>query len=70
MQTSSYFLIFNGENARINTKKANLLDIFVESPDLGVVGWVLGKKGRMRLGAEDGGCVIVESPDLGFSDRF
>ena len=55
MQTSSYLFIFNGENARINTKKANLLDIFVESPDLGVVGWVLGNKGRMGLGAEDGG---------------
>ena len=54
MQTSSYFLIFNGENARINTTKSKL-DIFVESPDLGVVGWVLGNKGRMGLGAEDGG---------------
>ena len=33
----------------------------VESPDLGVVGWVLGNK------AEDGGwvLVLVESPDLG-----
>ena len=69
MQTSSCFLIFNGENARINTKKANLLDIFVESPDLGVVGWVLGiRKGGWgwvrRMEA------VVESPDLGFSDGF
>ena len=54
MQTSSYFFIFYGENAKINTTKSKL-DIFVESPDLGVVGWVLGNKGRMGLGAEDGG---------------
>ena len=36
-------------------KTKSQLDIFVESPDLGVVGWVLGNKGRMGLGAEDEG---------------
>ena len=53
----SYKPIFNGENARINTtnqinKHTYLIFLsLVESPDLGVVGWVLGNK------ADDGfGC--------------
>ena len=65
-----YKPLFNGENARINTtnqiKKQTYLIFLslVESPNLGVVGWVLGNK------AEDGGWVLllVESPDLGFPD--
>ena len=68
----SYKPIFNGENVRINTtnqiKKQTYLIFLslVESPNLGVVRWVLGNK------AEDGGWVLllVESSDLVFPDGF
>ena len=52
----SYKPIFNGENARINTtnqiKKQTYLIFLslVESPDLGVVEWVLGNKAKDGFG--------------------
>ena len=72
MQTSSYFLIFNGENARIDNKKQTYL-IFLSNLRIWGLSdgfWVTkGGWGWVRR-MEAGGWVLVESPDLGISDGF